>query len=175
MVTVRWSKADEDELRRLLIHNPDASTTELAEKHSRGVSRNSVMSKLLQMGLKLTNNSDKGIQKKQQKVKQITPQPIANVRPAVEPNYPNKFKPKVMRIVETPHVDGGIDFDELTSSKCHWPLGGGPPFKFCGDTVHRGKYCSVHASIATDRSADRLQPRPAFSRSPTYVFRKRTG
>lgn len=81
---------------------------------------------------------------------------VSRPRPAPKPRARPAPKPQVfacepitgLRVADV--VPLNISIYELTDETCHWPLGDGPPFVYCGcPTFDDSPWCEPHAALAT--------------------------
>ena len=120
-------------------------TTESASSIGRrfGTSKGAIIGKARRMGL--------------QKFFRHKPGPVAKEKPKPGPVAKEKPKPKPPRKPKY----GPVDFLNLHSESCRWPLDDG---MYCGQKKVRGSYCADHAARAhhqTRRQTESLPKRAA--------------
>ncbi len=108
---------------------------------------------------------------------QVTPPVTAPVAPAPQP----QIQPEPVPLVEAavlpiadvvPFVCERVTIMELRECMCRWPIGdpGRPDFRFCGARTNVGTpYCTHHASIAYQPSADRRRKTAAAATAPVLL------
>lgn len=183
--TLTWTEERVERLKTLWQEGKSASfvAAELG-----GVSRNAVIGKVHRLGLSGRGKTqDKGAPARQRPLRAGTPEslaaapmrtvtdgatalaaapreaPRAQVRPQPQ-TVPRPAPQPVARPATTiaAPVSERVTIMELRESMCRWPIGdpSSPDFRFCGACSPMGvPYCTEHAQIAYQPSADRRRDR----------------
>ena len=75
----------------------------------------------------------------------------------LKPQSPDEVQPQIVHTVQTkfkaptePEFEGGVDIMSLDRCSCRYPLNSSHPYKFCGEKIERGSYCSKHWKVCYD-------------------------
>lgn len=134
-----WTPAKIDLLKRLIASKMSAGQV----ANEMGVSRGSAIGKAFRLGIKFDSNTRTNSKRHKE---------LRVVRARTNP------RPSRVAIAPEPNALR-IEFDDLTSATCKWPVGE-YPYKYCGHVPIEGKpYCDHHCSVA-------YQPPQARNRAP---------
>lgn len=144
---------------------------ELNEKFKTNASRNAVIGKINRLGMREKYPTARFVRVARNggasKAERATVRRFTKVAASAQHQEVKYSGPSTIRLpvvkeppkfnAEAVMASGPVDIHGLTSTTCHWPLGGvndRPPYMFCGAIVSHGSYCAHHNRIKLRKQSE---------------------
>lgn len=141
---IEWTQEKIDDL--AIEFEKGSSMSEIADamtvKYQEDITRNAVLGKihrLRMMRIKAVSKPKSKARAKKRRQQFLPYQPPLPTKWTIEP--PGLFR---------------CSIQELNSDRCHWPMGIGPPFSYCGAQVWNRSYCHFHYKLSLKHNEEEV-------------------